>query len=98
MSKTPVAKPELGSFEHPRYVQDSRPESLFTIQLVYSYSQVISVQASGVELRDGCFLIAKPRLVTRCIQGEWTRFYCNEVFKFVNIVEVVELNIVRDED
>lgn len=93
-----AAQPELGTFEHPRIIDESRPEPLFQVDILYSSRDSAGFMASGVDLRDGCFLIAKPRLVTRMIQGEWLRFWSNEVFKFVNIVEVLDVTITRDED
>ena len=92
-----AAQPELGTFDHPKFLEESRPEGTFPVTIQYNDGSVVHTMASGVDVRDGVFLIARPRLSTRFIQGEWVRFWSNEVFRFVTVVEVVELTIERED-
>ena len=100
MSEEKTARPELGTYQNPKWLAESRPEPLFKVIIQYNGYDTppTTLFASGVDLRDGNYLIAKPRLVTRYIQGEWHRFWSNEVFKFVNIVEVVDVTIEHMEE
>jgi hypothetical protein len=94
-----TAKPELGTFENPKFLDDSRPEPLFQVKVIYNGGEPETFYASGVDLRDGCFLCARPRMVTRKGgDGKWWTYWQNEVFKFLNIVEVVDLTITHLED